>query len=212
MIVKRGRKFYVESHQGKNLGGPYDSREEADERLRQVEYFKHNGDEEVEDADDAREMFQRFHRFAPRKVGDFAAGFSIPKTCRKLGKAIYVTYRSDKVDPGTLKRPHKPVDYIHEHDAGVGLYLPGDVAGYASIDVPSWITKVTALSLIGLYTGVGYEDATIKRKLEIEATAPYPEIYTIPSGKALIVVQGKSKVVALTWGGGLGVEGRGIVG
>jgi hypothetical protein len=168
--------------------------------------------DETPDADDAQEMFQRFHRFPPRKLGNFEPGFSIPKTCRKLGKAIYVTYRSDKVDPATLKRPHKPVDYIHEHDAGVGLYLPGDVAGYASIDVPSWITKVTALSLIGLYTGVGYEDPVVKRKLEIESTAPYPELYTIPSGKALIVVQDKRKVVALTWGGGLGVEGRGIVG
>ena len=32
---------YVHSEKGKNLGGPYKKREEAEKRLRQVEYFKH---------------------------------------------------------------------------------------------------------------------------------------------------------------------------
>jgi hypothetical protein len=41
MIVHRGGKWYVKSEEGKNLGGPYDSRAEAAHRLRQVEYFKH---------------------------------------------------------------------------------------------------------------------------------------------------------------------------
>ena len=31
----------VKSEKGKNLGGPYKSKEEAQKRLRQVEYFKH---------------------------------------------------------------------------------------------------------------------------------------------------------------------------
>lgn len=41
MIVKRDGKYYVVSEKGKNLGGPYDSREKAEERLDQIEYFKH---------------------------------------------------------------------------------------------------------------------------------------------------------------------------
>ena len=41
MIVKKDGKYYVKSEKGKNLGGPYDSKKEAEKRLKQVEYFKH---------------------------------------------------------------------------------------------------------------------------------------------------------------------------
>lgn len=41
MIVKREGKFFVVSHEGKDLGGPYDSKAEALKRLRQVEFYKH---------------------------------------------------------------------------------------------------------------------------------------------------------------------------
>ena len=41
-IVNRNGKYYVTSEDGnKNLGGPYGSREEAQKRLKQVEFFKH---------------------------------------------------------------------------------------------------------------------------------------------------------------------------
>lgn len=39
--VKGGYKV-VSERSGKNLGGPYKTREEAEKRLRQVEFFKHN--------------------------------------------------------------------------------------------------------------------------------------------------------------------------
>lgn len=42
MIVKVKEGYQVLSEKGKNLGGPYKTREEADGRLRQVEFFKHN--------------------------------------------------------------------------------------------------------------------------------------------------------------------------
>lgn len=35
--------YHVKSEEGKNLGGPYKTREEAEHRLKQVEYFKHKG-------------------------------------------------------------------------------------------------------------------------------------------------------------------------
>jgi len=41
MIKKTSRGYKVVSRTGKNLGGPYRSRETAERRLRQVEYFKH---------------------------------------------------------------------------------------------------------------------------------------------------------------------------
>lgn len=42
MIVKQNGKYHVKSEDGsKNLGGPYDTHEEAVKRLRQVEFFKH---------------------------------------------------------------------------------------------------------------------------------------------------------------------------
>jgi hypothetical protein len=42
-VIKKVKTGYkVRSEKGKNLGGPYKSREEAAKRLREVEYFKHN--------------------------------------------------------------------------------------------------------------------------------------------------------------------------
>ncbi len=42
MIKKVKGGYKVLSKKGKNLGGPYKSKEEAQKRLRQVEFFKHN--------------------------------------------------------------------------------------------------------------------------------------------------------------------------
>jgi len=41
MIRKLKQGYVVLSEKGRNLGGPYRSREEAEKRLRQVEFFKH---------------------------------------------------------------------------------------------------------------------------------------------------------------------------
>lgn len=41
MIVKTDKGYEVRSKEGKKLGGPYDSKEKAEKRLRQIEYFKH---------------------------------------------------------------------------------------------------------------------------------------------------------------------------
>jgi hypothetical protein len=43
MIRKAGSGFIVLAESGKKLGGPYRTREEAERRLRQVEYWKNNG-------------------------------------------------------------------------------------------------------------------------------------------------------------------------
>lgn len=43
-MIKKDKKGYkVLSEKGRNLGGPYKSKEEAIKRLAQVEYFKRQG-------------------------------------------------------------------------------------------------------------------------------------------------------------------------
>jgi hypothetical protein len=42
MIKKVSSGYRVLSEKGKNMGGPYKSKKEAEKRLRQVEYFKRN--------------------------------------------------------------------------------------------------------------------------------------------------------------------------
>lgn len=42
MIKKVSGGYKVVSSKGKNLGGPYKTKEEAQKRLRQVEFFKRN--------------------------------------------------------------------------------------------------------------------------------------------------------------------------
>lgn len=41
MIKKSGKNYIVVSKEGKRLGGPYKTKKQAEDRLRQVEYFKH---------------------------------------------------------------------------------------------------------------------------------------------------------------------------
>lgn len=43
MIKKVKGGYKVLSEKGKNMGGPYKTKEAAAKRLRQVEYFKHRG-------------------------------------------------------------------------------------------------------------------------------------------------------------------------
>lgn len=42
MIKKTSGGYKVTSESGKNLGGPYKSKTQAQKRLRQVEFFKHH--------------------------------------------------------------------------------------------------------------------------------------------------------------------------
>lgn len=158
-------------------------------------------------SEDAVEMYKTFHRNDPKWVGQFDPSFVIPTRVRQLGEARFVLYRSDKVDPETLKKPRKPVDYIHDHEGGVSAY---DTRGRLDTEVPTFITDTTALVLLGACLGFGWSDDDVEA--EAEVTAPLPELYTIPAGTALLVVEDKRHVAAIIWGGALGVEGRGIVG
>ena len=159
--------------------------------------------------DRAIAIYEGFNRFAPRKVGEFHPSFKLPSRVNKQGASVDVIYRSDKTDPETLKKPRKPLDYIHEHDSkGVMTYLPRGPG--ETVETPHWIRDAQALSKLGDCLGFKFKrDGKI---IEAVGKAPLPELYCTANGKALIIVQDKRDVLALVWGGKLDVEPRGIVG
>lgn len=159
--------------------------------------------------EDAKAKFEEFHRKKPTKIGEFASSFAIPTTVGELGKAVHVLYRSNKKDPSTGKQPKKPVDYIHEHYAGVKAYQV-DNDELEQCDVPDFIVKCDALVLLGLCLGFRFKDDDGEH--DAEGEVPLPELYATPCGKALLIVQDKKEVLAMIWGGGLGVWARGIDG
>ena len=159
-------------------------------------------------AEDAVAKFREFHRLEPTKIG-LMPELEIPARIRRAGVAKWVTYRSAKIDPDTLTKPKKPVDYIHEHDAGVHLYRPD---GELDTDVPKWIRSAAALTKLGLCLGYAYADPAHQDPIEGIGKAPLPELYCTPDGKALLVVQDKREILAMMWGGALGVFARGIDG
>lgn len=161
-------------------------------------------------------MFRRFHTREWRGEGDFHRDLEIPDVVVQLGPAINVLYSSDKLNP-TDGQDEGWIDYIHEHSSGVHAYRPARGAadrdartlGHEKL-VPTWIRKVDQLTWLGKCLGFAYRDEN-RRKCEAKGTNPLPELYTIPSGKALLVIQGKRSILAIIWGGKLGVERRGIV-
>ena len=160
----------------------------------------------------AIEKYIDFHQYEPRNIGEFPKSFFIPPEIVCVGTAQHVMYRSGKKDPETLIKPKKPLNYIHEHKAGVKLYRADKNAEGAYKKVPGWIQETQALALLGECLGFCYEDYE-GNEVEAEMRTPRPELYAVPPhGKALIVIQNKRKVLAMMWGGQLVVEARGIVG
>lgn len=154
---------------------------------------------------EAIDKYEEFHRHAPKKMGAFSRSFRIPASVRRAGSGRWVTYQSDKVDPETLRRPSKPVDYIHQHDAGVNVYLPGK-----GVTVPREFVEVDALVKLGTFLGFCYVERG--KELEVAGVRPMPELYCNPKGTCLYVIQSKREVLAMIWGGALGVFSRGIDG
>ena len=164
------------------------------------------------EARDAVAKYREFHRYDPKKIGVFPDSFRIPDHMYRAGKADFVTYRSRKVDPETLRRPRNPVNYIHHHDSGVVCYLPraADADG-EQVDVPVRFRKAPALTRLGDCLGFCFEDLD-GEKCEVESRDPKPDLYTTPDGECLLVIQSRKTVLAMMWGGALGVFARGIDG
>lgn len=159
----------------------------------------------------AIDKYREFHRKEPKVIGEFSSDFYIPTHVLEVGAAKNVLYRSDKIDPETLQQPERPINYIHDHDPGVCVYEPcGEDDGDAT-EVPFWIIESEALVLLGTCLGFAFQPDG-GELVEARVRAPRPQLYTTACGRALLVIQSKRKVLAMMWGGSLGVEDRGIVG
>lgn len=162
----------------------------------------------------AMAKYEEFHRYPPTLIGEFEPELRIPRRVRLAGDAKWVAYRSGKVDPSTLKLPKRPVNYIHEHDAGVMTYTvpaPDFEPEGDETDVPSFIVEAPALTLLGECLGFHFVTPAGGPRTG-NGDDPLPELYTTPCGKALLVIQDKRQVLAMMWGGALGVFARGIDG
>lgn len=154
----------------------------------------------------AKEKFEEFHRYEPHKI--FSAKTPMPTRVRELGASLFVLYESKKNDPDTGLPVKDAIRYIHEHDsAGVATYTPVSSGG---VEVPAWIRETTSVVRLGKCLGYAWTDD--KGKERETKIRPTPELYTTPCGRALLVIQDRREVIAMVWGGALGVESRGIVG
>jgi hypothetical protein len=158
----------------------------------------------------ALKKYLEFHQQEPRKEGTFHPDLVIPREAILVGSAIQVLYRSDKLNPTTLE-DEGWIDYFHDHDPGVKVYRTDRNADGEARAVPSWLYRVRELTWLGYCLGFSYLDELSGKERRAKGSAPLPELYTIPSGKALLVIQSKRRLLAMMWGGRLGVHARGIV-
>ena len=170
-------------------------------------------DGEPHDIEDAIQMWETFNQLDWNVAGEFAPSLRIPERLVILGDADYVMYRSKKRDPESGAIPKRALDYIHKHSASVRVAVPSSSAlkhgRSRPVATPGFIRDASSLARLGACLGFAYSHAG--EQYEIEASSPYPELYAIASGKALLVISGKSKLDAVIWGGRLDVESRGIV-
>ena len=174
-------------------------------------------------------MYSEFHQYAPKKQGRFPGNLEIPMEVFKVGSAEWMFYASNKWE-------HKQNFYMHEHGWGVGCYLTD--GGDKRVEVPEKYRTVDTLVRLGecrggparlpsrakdLRDNVG-KTANSGKGLGFVWTgqdgvldgamvgSPYPELYCTPDGGCLLVIEGKKKIRALIWGGGMRVKSQGIVG
>ncbi len=153
----------------------------------------------------AVEVFEDFHDFDHRRIGKFDGRMRIPSAVWVPGPCKYVTYKSDKWGKGTYEYIHTITSFPRVR---IGLVEKFD--GARRVTVPARVQKVEAVTLIGRCTGFSYVDVD-GEAVECATNAKH-EWFWSPSAKALILVEGKRRVVAVVWGGKLNVEPRGIVG
>ena len=158
----------------------------------------------------AERLFETFHQYDPIAVGDFGKGFKIPREANYVGEAKTMFYTSDKLNPETSE-DEGWINYFHEHEGGVRMYVLDEKREGEWRRVPKWIHATKALVRLGDCDGFEYVDFD-GGTVEAKSTGRKPEWYTTPSGKALLVIQDKRSVLAIAWGGSLNVEWRGVVG
>lgn len=150
------------------------------------------------DISEGVKKYLEFHDLEPKAIATFGRNLKIPKTMRKVGDAEWIAYASNKWTG-------KKENYIHDHSYGVHIYVPGD--GYA---VPAYIRECKTLVRLG--NCLGYDTKPFNDHGSAVEKSHYPSLYCVPSGRALLVIEGRSKLIAMMWGGNLDVTARGIVG
>lgn len=155
--------------------------------------------------------YLEFHGQDPRRIGQFHRDLVIPATAYLVGDAKQVLYRSDKLNP-TTGEDEGWIDYFHDHEPGVRLYRCDRLAASEGVAraVPKFLREARELTWLGKCTGFAFLDLDGDKR-QAKAGEPLPELFCHPSGRALLVVQSKRSVLAMIWGGRLGVEQRGIV-
>ena len=160
-------------------------------------------------------LFETFHQFEPREIGEFDPSFRIPPIGMHVGNAVQMLYRSDKRNPET-GADEGCIDYVHDHGPGVKVLRPiypgGELEGLVK-PVPNWLRKETELVRLGLCLGFRYRALGFERReVNAETTEPFPEWYTTRSGHALLVVSERRRLDVLLVGGKLRVTARGVIG
>lgn len=147
------------------------------------------------------EKFYEFHQLEPTKTGEFHRNFKIPYTIKCAGDALWIAYASKKWSG-------KRANYIHDHEYGVMLYRPDE--GEYNVATPEKVRKAKTLVKLGECLGFGYK--CNGEEIEGKTKSPYPELYCTCDGSVLLVIEDKSKLIAMLWGGHLDVKSQGIVG
>lgn len=128
-IVKKSDGYYVQSEKGKNLGGPYKKKEDAERRLDQVEYFKNKDKKKVNEEKKINESYYAIMGRSlvrgletPLRIGDDIILFSSREDAAKLLSEInssrsnvnnFVSYRLTEF--GEPSRYSKVFDSFDEY-------------------------------------------------------------------------------------------------
>jgi hypothetical protein len=154
-------------------------------------------------AHQARKTFEGFNDYASKGAFKFKREIVVPEMVPVPGPCRWVTYKSDKWNDGTY-------DYIHTISSYPKVKCGMIGEDYPKRRVPAKVREAKTLSQIGLRAlGFAFE----RDGDEFEAKLPKgTEWFWSKSGRALYLIHGKSRLVAIIWGGKLDVEPRGIVG
>ena len=160
-------------------------------------------------------LYETFHQFEPRDIGEFHREFRIPPVGMHVGHATQMLYRSDKRNPESGE-DEGCIDYVHDHGAGVKVLRPihpdAELEGLVK-PVPHWLREQEELVRLGLCLGFRYRALGFDRgEVEAWCDEPFPEWYTPRSGHALLLVSERCHLDAIFVGGRLRVTARGVVG
>ena len=149
-----------------------------------------------DDLDDGVRKYLEFHLREPSSVDQL--NVALPASVKRAGQATHTAYRSKKWDG-------VPHDYWHDHEGGVAVYVPGQ-----GTSVPGWIRNTKTLVRLGSCLEVAFDDPAGGKPFRVPGSGG-AGLYCTPDGHALVVAS-RSNVLAILWGGYLGITKRGIVG